>query len=137
MVTAGYTFDRFYLPDWPRSGHEAHTHRESPGAVVFRGRSLAGDGKLRVVLLVPETPTAGLNREALRNALTLVRTWDPHASEIRILGPKFSGSVDSLARVLREDLEILEPPPRPHHQRDRGDAEQPHGARGERRGVQG
>ena len=104
MVTAGYTFDRFYLPDWPRNGHAAHMHRESPGAVVFRGRTPSGQGTLRVVLLVPETPTAGLHREALRNALTLVRTWDTNpASEIRILGPHFSGSVDSLARVLRED----------------------------------
>jgi hypothetical protein len=105
MVTAGYTFDRFYLPDWPRTGHEAHTHRESPGAVLFRARLDGGLGKLRVVLLVPETPTAGFNREALRSALTLVRTWDT-TSEIRILGPQFSGSIDSLARVLREDTVI-------------------------------
>ena len=107
MVATEYTLDRSYLPDWPRGGREAHTHRESPGAVVFRGRTPGGPGKLRVVLLVPETPTAGLHREALRNALTLVRTWDANpASELRILGPNFSGSVDSLSRVLREDEEI-------------------------------
>ena len=45
MVTAGYTFDRFYLPDWPRNGHVgAHAPRVArrgglPGTYSPAGRA--------------------------------------------------------------------------------------------------
>lgn len=108
VVSTGFTFDRFYLPEWPRSvrATASHAHRESPGAIVFRGL-VNGRTRLRVVLLVPETPTAGLDRDALQSALTLARIWDADRSgPLRILGPTFSGSIDSLRRVLREDPHI-------------------------------
>ena len=110
MVTGNLTLDRFYLADWPRDRDAAsvlRAHRESPGAVIFRGqRVTAGRSRMlmRVVLLVPETPTSGLHRDALRAALRLVTSWnDESQAPIRILGPTFSGSVASLRRALDDD----------------------------------
>jgi len=112
MVTGNLTLDRFYLPDWPVDRDAANglrAHRESPGAVIFRGQRVT-DGRsrmlMRVVLLVPETPTSGLHREALRAALRLVTSWNDGSqmpAGIRILGPTFSGSVVSLRRTLDDD----------------------------------
>jgi hypothetical protein len=89
--------------------------RRQPGVVLFRKSH--GGGPLLLVLLVPESPTRGLDRLCLIDCLNLVREWDvrnrprdaqekaPSAGRYNILGPCFSGSQPSLERGLRDWLE--------------------------------
>jgi hypothetical protein len=127
MTPEEYVFDRVKLIDWSRSVvgsvatvSSSRLHEEQPGAMIFRrvhadAEDEAGELgvaternnlSLRVVLLVPETPTAGVHQAALRNSLRFIRDWNacsgvgPRA--LRVLGPTFSGSIVSLASVLRE-----------------------------------
>ena len=62
--------------------------------------------QVQVVLVVLETPTAGVHQAALRNSLRFLRAWDACATRksrtLRVLGPSFSGSTLSLASVLGE-----------------------------------
>ena len=63
---------------------------------------------LTLVLLVGETPKRGVHRAALLEALDLVERLRPLASEagpIRILGPTFSGTTESLRISLRRWLD--------------------------------
>ena len=59
-----------------------------------------------MVLVVLETPTAGVHQVALRNSLRFLRAWDACAKRnsrtLRVLGPSFSGSTLSLASVIGE-----------------------------------
>src|SRR5262249_54951975 len=61
---------------------------------------------LLAVLLVPETPTLGLDKVAMARSLDLAATWDvrnrPWAREkvFHILGPIFSGSQTSMEQAL-------------------------------------
>jgi hypothetical protein len=117
MSSAGYLLDRFRLIDWSRVDPQAETqvssesrlHERRPGALIFRRIDL--DRKeltYQVVLLALETPTAGVHRVALKNALAFVREWNRRAlleSErrtLRVVGPIFSGSVASLASEIRD-----------------------------------
>ena len=109
LAESGFTLDRFYLPEWSKEarGEAAASHRESPGAIIFRDRAPAQ--RLRVVLTVPETPTSGLHRESLQAAFTLARSWDEDTDApppLRFLGPSFSGSAISLRRALEDDPSI-------------------------------
>jgi hypothetical protein len=122
----GYAFDRAILP-WsrtPRSEPEdaesrqkqkdEQAQRESlPGLLVFRpGRESAAassTGPL-FVLVVSETPTAGLNKDQFRNAVQAIREIHAASSpaqsanlpQLLILGPSFSGSLESLQQSLNE-----------------------------------
>lgn len=115
MTRNEYVFDRVKLIDWSRSptGSQvalpaSRLHEQEPGAMIFRQvepKDAVGkqDGLLRlqVVLLVLETPTAGVHRLALSNSLRFLRAWDACSgtpgSPLRVLGPSFSGSIVSLA----------------------------------------
>ena len=61
-----------------------------------------------VVLLALETPTSGVHREALRNGTRFIRAWNRcrgvplRDSDLRVLGPTFSGSSRSLALTLND-----------------------------------
>src|SRR5437763_1311735 len=67
--------------------------------------------ELLLLLLVGVPPTAGIPQEALATSLNIAWTLDVQRNAgdtdtarepaIRILGPTFSGTADSLARVLR------------------------------------
>jgi len=102
----------FTSPDQVRTlpSRMQRNYIREPGVVLFR--QIKGDGgKLLVLFLVGETPTRGIHKTAFRNALDQIQrlpTWltAPHAP-IRVLGPTFSGSADSLAIALRNWLDEL------------------------------
>lgn len=127
---AGYTPDRYVLP-WTEKDSDAsdHTHssphklyQSAPGLILFRNPH---DRKLLLILLVGETPTTGIHKQALFSALEQVAQfypWSPKHAELppgfpvpesspdnatpqaaatfRIMGPSFSGSAVSLRFVL-------------------------------------
>jgi len=132
----GYILDRFYLP-WKRDAEArwnvlrlppgapeglftvnakpmpSDTHRRVPGTLLFRESQPSRPGiaeGLVVVFLVGETPTSGVQREAMTSALDAIVSCpekDPpcisscESDRIHILGPYFSGSTDSLRHLLR------------------------------------
>jgi hypothetical protein len=112
MAQEGYLFDRVKLVDWSRAStgpvsvlSASRLHERQPGAIVFRkvtDRTI----RIEVVMLVLETPTAGVHQIALRNSLWFLRTWNACTNggkaPLRILGPSFSGSTVSLASVIGE-----------------------------------
>jgi hypothetical protein len=58
------------------------------------------------VFVVGETPTGGVRKKQFRNTLQLLREIrSPQAVPLRILGPSFSGSLDSLASLLHQDAD--------------------------------
>src|SRR5262249_34672985 len=80
---------------------EPKDYERKPGVVLFR--STLEEHGLLVVFLVGETPTAGIQKTALVDALEqATRLCRQHqqpgddCSEFRLLAPTFSGSVDSL-----------------------------------------
>lgn len=78
-----------------------------PGLLVFRHSPVKGkfDGGVLLVLLVGESPTAGLNREQFRMARAYSRVLgDPEA--VRLVMPCFSGSIASLASLIENDRKI-------------------------------
>jgi hypothetical protein len=121
----GYVFDRSIMP-WDRSSRREQTdlktrreeadeqrQRESfPGLLIFRPGKAPGTvpgNRALFVLVVSETPTAGLNKQQFRNALqVMVKTHVENPSPelpqdpILILGPTFSGSLESLEMELRD-----------------------------------
>jgi hypothetical protein len=130
-----YVFDRAIMP-WDHTpntqssgvsiqeGTEEQAQRESyPGLLIFR-RDVLNDSRARnpslphsgssrkgplFVLVVGETPTAGLNTEQFRNAERIVReirgayepSEDAKKAPLLILGPSFSGSLGSLGQELQ------------------------------------
>jgi hypothetical protein len=119
MSRANYLLDRFRLIDWSRADeihpdavtNDSRLHERQPGALIFRKvNPRTGTMSLQVVLLVLETPTAGVHRAALKNAMHLVHAWwrtvdkesDPHLS---LVAPVFSGSMPSLAMELKNSWE--------------------------------
>ncbi len=96
-----------------------------PGILLFRHNQ---EKKLLLVLVVGETPTWGVRKEALANALDLVswlsNYWPdkppqrfPEVAkgppQIRILGPSFSGSAKSIDLALDAWLATHQPLPLP------------------------
>ena len=87
-------------------------HRSMPGTLLFRatGRPDPNLGEpLVAVFLIGETPTSGVQRVALTRTLDAIESCPGKAlpclkscesSEIRIIGPYFSGSTDSLHHLL-------------------------------------
>ncbi len=84
---------------------ENHDYLTEPGLVLFRDPQSAKGPRLLVVFLVGETPTAGVHKEALLSALRQIdRLSGPNNSTIKILGPAFSGSAESMESTLRDWL---------------------------------
>jgi hypothetical protein len=121
MGKANFVLDRFRLIDWtpaddahPDRISESKLHERQPGALVFRKvRPNATDDvkqiRLQVVLLVLETPTSGVHRVALKNAMNFVERWNravnratgrENGATVRLVAPVFSGSMPSLAQEL-------------------------------------
>ena len=108
---SGYDFDRYWLPwlsealpeepncYWQGLRDSATEQKERmPGLLVFRKSDPA---ELLFVFLVGETPTSGIEKEqfakAVRQLQEIRSTGHASASgAIPVLGPTFSGSVDSL-----------------------------------------
>ena len=137
LGTEGYLLDRFDLP-WLTLGSDksstdtgtAKTRSGSTrraGVMLFRKEVAAGEGRrasedLMVVLVVGETPTAGVDAAMMHDALDQVgwlNGWiggEPspprlmaeltreNPRELRIIGPAFSGSAVSLQIAMRQWL---------------------------------
>ena len=114
--TDGYVQDRLRLP-WKRKSSEsgtgknaAQTEKEEfegkPGVILFRsGSKDEGKTRLLVLFLVGETPTSGIYKEALKNALHQASQLMPDdIREFKLLGPTLSGSAISLRLALKEWL---------------------------------
>jgi hypothetical protein len=132
LERAGYRLDRFDIP-WMRqrgqleeqlknaTGALAPEFARKPGLMLFRSDEQAP----LLVFIVGETPTGGVQKEAFANALTQIadmQSWtgagprepwrpcDParNAGEpcrvLRVLGPSFTGSGESVGRGLKEWL---------------------------------
>lgn len=116
--------DRSWLP-WDDRGVDASKRRDSeecrnslPGVLLFRGEGQE-DPRLFVLLLVGESPTSGLRQWPMLQALSLQAKMDsaPRGTAqtprlVRIVGPTYSGSAQSLRRALQAhanaDAEPLE-----------------------------
>ncbi|MFY9824365.1 MAG: hypothetical protein WAM82_23520, partial [Thermoanaerobaculia bacterium] len=94
-----YLADRVWLP-WTSEGANrlGGAAQVAPGLLLFRRTDAEGARSLALVLLVGETPKAGLQKAAFREALDLVADLQGAASDptVALLGPSFSGSVESL-----------------------------------------
>lgn len=117
---SGYIQDLHCLP-WSTDKDAEPVYRERPGIVLFRAN--APDRAL-AVLVVGETPLAGVHSQAMGRALELARgrfaadAPDPKggtrdAQVVKVLGPTFSGSAPSLnlaltvwRRELLDDWEV-------------------------------
>ncbi|MGI8978561.1 MAG: hypothetical protein ACR2FY_05010 [Pirellulaceae bacterium] len=127
----GYVPDHYYLPWNPQD--QANRHRLEPGVLLYRrnGPSLSKCSNsqrridLLMVYLVGETTTSGIHKEAFLAAVRQIKTLEkmtcpPEPSPqsirpkpdsrptIRVAGPLFTGSADSLALAIRQwcDSEI-------------------------------
>lgn len=100
----GFVADRWWLP-WLTGDIKRNPSSGTPGVMLFRGKP-AEDGRRRllVVYLVGELMTSGIDRDALALALDqvaeLLGASITRQSAIPILGPVFSGSMESLALTL-------------------------------------
>ena len=91
--------------------------QRQPGSILYRKpvRPWSGQGprtKLILLLLVGESPTIGLQKGAFRTSLDLaVRLGKGRSRDrppaVRILGPSFSGTADSMTTILRERRFLL------------------------------
>jgi hypothetical protein len=94
-----YLLDRAWLP-WASTGTGAPKPAPSaPGVLLFRG---SGPRALDVVFLVPETSKMGIQKDTFGEALALIADLQDAAltPRVAILGPSFSGSVESLRQAL-------------------------------------
>ncbi|HEY4593251.1 MAG TPA: hypothetical protein VIJ61_12630, partial [Thermoanaerobaculia bacterium] len=110
---AGYRPDRVWLPWTIEAGKPGGVaeplYRTTPGLLLFRlppkepsSQELSSQ-ELAIVFLVGESPKSGIQKRAFDQALTLASGlrgagW---TQEVGILGPSFSGSVDSLLIALQ------------------------------------
>lgn len=112
---SGYLFDSSWIPwETPQSydrledellaARLRNAEHAYPGMLLFR-RNRRGqneqDHKGLVVFLLAEKPTAGIALSQVDNAIGIMEHFHYcFRHEIRILGPNFSGSLDSLAPAL-------------------------------------
>jgi len=112
---AGYIFDHAVLP-WPTPGGEPKETKEdasaraftlekenTPGLLIFRKSNPDSnlEDKHLLILLVGETPTAGIHKEQFLRAVEIISQERDHSTPLRIdlIGPTFSGSLYSLVRL--------------------------------------
>ena len=116
-----FIIDRAWLPWQAPTGTApprlpARMHEKHPGMILFRStrRGEGGEPKqLLALLLVGETPTAGLHKGAFQNAIRFIHRC-PWASKeegnrVRVIGPFFSGSAVSLRMALQQARTTLQP----------------------------
>jgi len=70
---------------------------ENPGLLLFRKVD-----RLLLVFLVGETPTSGVSKTALDRAARFILARSAQPATLRILGPRFSGSVPSYRRAIEQ-----------------------------------
>ncbi len=104
FAQSDYLLDRAWLPWSGDAAKREAAPQDRPGLLLFRG-PLADDGNRRLVLvfLVGETPKAGIQKAAFRETLDLVADLQGVALSdptVALLGPTYSGSVESLRLAL-------------------------------------
>ena len=110
----GYFLDRYDLP-WDLKDNPQRDYSQRPGVLLMRRDGDARERQpsaadpptvdLLLVLLVGETPTSGVHKEALIESLNLVVAWrlGEHPDvpvPVPLLGPFLSGSALSLRRAI-------------------------------------
>lgn len=105
IAQSGYLFDRASLP-WEGEAARKRLYRSMPGSLLFRRVDMTGQRHLLAVFLVGESPKAGIQKQAFHRALDFMAPLqgDAPGGPLRILGPSFSGSDESLRLALRERL---------------------------------
>jgi hypothetical protein len=130
----GYLFARSYMP-WDPNEHSEDTdfrtrlaqddyrsEREAyPGLMIFRDDRGTSDFRTRrhlFVFVVGETPTGGINKSQYQWALEAIRaicgkdrcksSRSDYQQSLYVLGPTFSGSLYSLALLLRDRVDEVE-----------------------------
>lgn len=105
IARSGYLFDRASLP-WEGEAGKKHLYRSVPGGLLFRKVDMEGQRHLLAVFLVGESPKSGIQKQAFHKALDFMAALqgDAPGGALRILGPSFSGSAESLQVALRERL---------------------------------
>lgn len=104
LADSGYLFDRVSLP-WEGKAAELRLFRWIPGGMLFRQVDEKGKGRLLAVFLVGESPKSGIHKQAFFTALDFLAKLQRQTGrndKVRILGPSFSGSAESLRLALRE-----------------------------------
>ncbi len=106
IAQSGYLFDRVSLP-WEGEAAKMRLYRWIPGGMLFRKVDANGQRHLLAVFLVGESPKGGVQKQAFFNALDFVAGLQSAATpkqedKLRILGPSFSGSAESIKIALRE-----------------------------------
>jgi hypothetical protein len=97
FAESGCLFDRHWFP-WAGEPARKQAFRDEPGVLFFR-KVDERDRRLTAVFLVGETAKSGIQKKPFLEALSFVdemRRITGAAGPIRILGPTFSGSVESL-----------------------------------------
>lgn len=100
---AGFLLDRQSIP-WDPGGADPSASA-FPGAVLYRSADANPfRPQLSLVYLVPETPVTGVNERAFRRVLTDIDRLTHGCSfrQLRVIGPYFSGSSQSFARVIAQ-----------------------------------
>lgn len=124
LRASGWEFSRQWLPwvdslsapadkiDERRQSRVLVREQESiPGILIFRKQAKCSDStdpylqysfanEVLFVLVVPETPTAGIQSQAFRSALWLAPALSSAGEKFGLLAPTFSGSLSSLAVLL-------------------------------------
>jgi hypothetical protein len=97
FAESGFLFDRHWFP-WDGEPARKKAFRNEPGVLFFRRVDERGR-RLTAVFLVGETAKSGIQKQPFFEALSFVdemRRAAGGAGPVRILGPTFSGSVESL-----------------------------------------
>lgn len=104
FAQSDYLADRVWLP-WTSGGANriGGAVQTAPGLLLFRRQENDGSHSLALVFLVGETPKSGLQKAAFREALDLAADLQSSASDptVALLGPSYSGAVESLRLSLR------------------------------------
>ncbi len=102
-ATDGWTYDRNWIP-WGKDEKRPHPTaeaplltNENPGLLLFRKSD-----RLLLVFLVGETPTSGVSKTALDRAARFILARSAEPAALRILGPRFSGSVPSYGQAIKQ-----------------------------------
>ncbi|HVT19166.1 MAG TPA: hypothetical protein VHQ90_23675 [Thermoanaerobaculia bacterium] len=102
LATDDYLQDRIWLP-WRGASAARRLYERSPGLMLFR--KVKADQReqpeLMLVFLVGETQKIGIHKRAFLAAMSMIKGLTArHPGAVKILGPAFSGSAESLRMTL-------------------------------------
>src|SRR5580700_75707 len=95
--------DQTDLDQRQKQQQEKEKVEKEPGLLLFRADKHPSEAPRfedLVVLLVPETPTGGIDTKVFCDAVNIVVAETMQGQTIPVMGPNFSGSFASLAKIL-------------------------------------